>query len=67
MRLDFGIESENFGVEQLDILVKFFKAIFLLSVYLEGQIDIEDQLFIDSQQPQVVKLALLQQMTDFLS
>ena len=67
MRLDFGIESENFGVEQLDILVKFFKAILLLSVYLEGQIDIEDQLFIDSQQPQVVKLALLQQMTDFLS
>ena len=62
MRLNFGIEGENFSVEQLDVLVKFIKGIFLLSVGFKGQIDIEHQPFIDSQQPQDVYLALLQQM-----
>ena len=67
MRLDFGIEGENFSVKQLDILVKLIEGIFFLSVFFKGQIGIKHQLFIDSQQPQVVELALLQQMTDLLS
>ena len=36
MRLDFGIESENFSVKQLYILVKFIERIFLFSVFVFG-------------------------------
>jgi hypothetical protein len=67
MRLNFGIEGKNFIVEQFDVLVKFIKGVFLLSVDFKRQIDIENQLFIDPQQPQVVELAFLSQVTDFLS